>query len=95
MSKLTNKSKGTTCIKCGASGAYSCHYNGEMQHWYGKGRSIKCNDLATAEFCYKCDQEFSEGVNIYETKIERSEMFLHYIMLTNIRRFESGVIKVG
>ncbi|HAD31547.1 MAG: hypothetical protein CL578_22500 [Alteromonadaceae bacterium] len=95
MSKLTQKSKGTTCIRCGSPDAYSCHYNGEMQHWYGKGRGQKCSDMATAEFCYVCDQLFSEGVNIYHNKAERSEMFLHFIMLTNIRRFNEGVLKVA
>jgi len=94
MSKLTKASKGTDCICCGAPDAYSCHYNGQRQHIYGKGRGIKCHDMATAEFCYDCDQDFIEGsMGHWTTKDERSEAFLHFIMLTNIRRFKDGVIK--
>jgi len=95
VSKLTKSSNGSECIRCGAPDAYSCHYNGPRQHDYGKGRGIKCNDLATAEFCYACDQDFSEGSKPEGlTRWERSEAFLHWIMLTNIRRIENGVIKL-
>ncbi len=94
MSKITKASNGATCINCGNEGAYSCHYNGPRQHDYGKGRGIKANDLATAELCSKCDAIFTEGSKVQdcENKWERSEAFLHLIMMTNIRRFETGVI---
>jgi len=94
MSKITKASKGSSCINCGADGAYSCHYNGPRQHDYGKGRGIKCNDLATAELCHECDREFTEGSksHLWDNKWERSEVFLHLIMMTNIRRLENGVI---
>jgi len=92
--KLTQSAKGKTCIRCGAPDAYACHYNGPRQHAYGKGRSIKGHDLASAEFCHSCDQQFSEGVmpNDCINKWDKSEMFLHLIMLTNIRRWENGDI---
>lgn len=95
MSKLTKSSKGKTCIKCGASDAYACHYNGPRQHMYGKGRGRKCSDIMTAEFCYKCDQEFTEGSTSGEwtDKWERSEHFMHWIAMTNIRRYEEGRLK--
>jgi len=97
MSKLTQKSKGSTCIRCGADGAYSCHFNGYRSHSYGKGRGRRCSDIATAELCHTCDQEFSES-NYHKFEggsksIDRSEQFLHLCMLTNIRRFETGVLK--
>jgi hypothetical protein len=93
LSKLTQASKGQPCIRCGAPGAWSCHYAGPRQHSYGKGRGIKCSDLATAEFCQKCDQVFSEGkMDGFTDKWDKSEQWLHYIMLTNIRRIERGVI---
>ena len=97
MSKLTNATKGKTCIKCDAPDAYACHYNGPRQHDFGKGRGIKCNDLMTADFCYKCDQEFSEGSILPRwngNKWERSEEFQRWINLTNIRRLKDGVLKV-
>ena len=73
----------------------ACHYNGVRQHDYGKGWGIKLHDLMTAEFCDTCDALFSEGSLGYkhwETKWDRSEEFLHFIALTNIRRFEGGTI---
>lgn len=96
MSKLTEQSKGMDCIKCGAPESYACHYNGPWQHSFGKGRGIKCNDLATAEFCHACDQEFSEGSTSqrWVSKYERSDEFLKWIMLTNIRRLNGGILRV-
>ena len=62
---------------------------------FGKGRGIKGNDFMTAEFCYKCDQRFSEGSCIeYDNKWERSEEFLFWIALTNIRRLENNILKI-
>ena len=94
MSKITEKSKGSTCIDCGGPDAYACHYNGVRQHSYGKGRGIKCNDLMTADLCYECDQRFTEGSTLKNfSKWDRSEIFLHLIALTNIRRLKKGIIK--
>ena len=89
MSRITESSKESTCIKCNAPDAYSCHYNGPRQHDFGKGRGRKCNDLMTAEFCHTCDQEFSEGSadrSRWENRWERSEDFLYWIAMTNLRR---------
>ena len=97
LSKLTQSSKGQMCVKCGAPNAYSCHYNGKRQHSYGKGRGCKASDLMTAEFCQKCDQEFTEGSMLPRwdgSKWLRSEEFMHWINLTNIRRVERGDIKI-
>ena len=97
MSKLTNSTKGKTCIKCGAPDAFAAHYNGPRQHSYGKGRGVKCDDLMTADFCFICDQEFSEGSMLLRwnhNKWERSEEFHYWIALTNIRRLKDGVLKV-
>ena len=92
MSKLTDSAKGKTCIKCNAPDAYACHYNGPRQHDFGKGRGRKCHDLMTAEFCHKCDQLFTEGStsSLWANKWERSEDFLFWIGMTNIRRYEEG-----
>lgn len=94
MSKITKASRGSVCIRCSAPDAYSCHYNGKRQMALGKGRGIKCHDLATAEFCHACDARFTEGsIHVdWETKWERSEEFLYYILQTNIRRLKEGVI---
>jgi hypothetical protein len=89
MSKITEAAKGSVCIRCNSPGAYACHYSGPRQHDFGKGRGIKCNDLMTAEFCHTCDQEFTEGSMIERwnsNKWERSEEFLFWVSMTNLRR---------
>lgn len=89
--KLTNAARFQPCIRCGREGeTRACHYNGYRQHVYGKGRGIKCDDTMTAEFCQACDDLFSEkNYPLWEggsKSIERSEEFLHWIMMTNMRR---------
>lgn len=94
MSKLTQASKGCNCIRCFAGDAYSCHYNGIRQHMLGKGRGIKASDIATAEFCHNCDMVFSEGNKSgFIDDIDRSEQFLFWVTMTNIRRLNEGVLK--
>ena len=101
MSKLTQASNGNNCIRCGAPDAYAAHYNGPRQMDYGKGRGIKCHDMATADLCHRCDQIFTEGSTTnpngspWRDKWDRSEEFLHLIMLTNIRRFENNTLTTG
>ncbi len=106
-SKITRAAKYQTCIRCGADDGTICarHYNGPRQSSYGKGMGNKCHDLASAEYCSRCDVIFTEGsttkslaemglASLWQDKWERSEEFEHWILLTNIRRFESGVIGV-
>lgn len=96
--KLLASANGKPCIRChGNDGEVrACHYNGFRAGSYGKGRGIKCHDLATAELCQRCDQAFSESAypawSGGSKSIERSEEFLHLIMQTNIRRAEDGVL---
>lgn len=94
--KLTDSAKYETCIRCGKQGeTRACHYNGQRQHYYGKGRGVKCHDIATAEFCHDCDQVFSEGnMQYFFNKTEKSEEFLHWVMMTNIRRIQNNVVNI-
>ncbi len=97
MSKLTKAANGMPCIRCGKIGeTRACHYNGPRQHDFGKGRGIKANDIATAEFCQSCDDRFTEGStdDFWANKWERSEEFMYWSILTNIRRFNEGVLKL-
>lgn len=60
-----------------------------------KGRGIKCHPLAVAEFCDACDSEFQEGSVNKNDPVAResySEEFLHWCMMSNIRRVERGII---
>lgn len=97
MSKLTKAARNQPCIRCGKEGeTRACHFNGFRAHSYGKGRGIKCDDIATAEFCQTCDDDFSEKNYAKwpggSKSVERSEEFLHWIMMTNIRRRANGYI---
>ena len=96
MSKLTKSAKGVSCIRCGREGeTRAAHFNGTYQHQYGKGRGIKAHDMVTAELCHACDQLFTEGsTGSFTSKDDRDAQFLHLICLTNIRRFDNGVLKV-
>ena len=97
MSKLTAAARDQDCIRCGRPGeTRACHYNGWRSHAFGKGRGIKCDDLATAEFCQACDLLFSESsYHLWEggsKSVDRSEQFLFWITISNIRRKRNGVI---
>lgn len=91
------RAPGNDCIRCGVIDGTVCgrHLNGLRQHWYGKGRAIKCHPLAVAEFCKRCDVEFQEGSVSKDdpvAQIEYSEEFLHWCLMSNIRRVERGII---
>lgn len=94
--KLQDHARSHPCIRCGAPNDFGLsHYNGYLSYQFGKGRGIKCNDIATADFCFKCDIRYSESTyNQWEggsKSIDRSERFQKWIILTNIRRAENGV----
>lgn len=94
MSKLTDATRGKTCVRCQGPDAYACHYNGLRQIAFGKGTGIKCHDIATADLCKRCDDWFTEGsTKGFDSKIDRSEQFLFYVVMTNIRRFEDNTLK--
>lgn len=85
------------CIRCGSIGS-TCgrHYNGIRQHAYGKGRGYKCSPLAVADLCKECDAEFQEGSvskNDLAARIEYSEEFQHWCLMSAIRRLERGVLQ--
>ena len=86
------RSEGNPCIRCGSTGT-TCgrHYNGMRQHQYGKGRGIKCHPLLVADLCSECDGDFQEGTvpkNDFLRRIEYSEDFQHWCLMTQIRREE-------
>ncbi len=76
------------CVRCWKSDGtiVAAHYTGLHQHQYGKGRSIKCSDIATADLCHDCHTWFDQPTE--RKSIERSEEFLHCILMTIIRRLD-------
>ena len=94
LTKADREAEHRGCIRCGREGeTRNAHYCGFRQHAYGKGGSIKGNRLAMAEFCQSCDDLFSESSydkwDDGSKSINRSEQFLHWCIMTLIRR-ESG-----
>ncbi len=93
--KMLNAAAGQRCIRCGRKGEErNAHINGFRAASFGKGRGIKPDDLMTAIFCQSCDDYFSESNYPHweggSKSIERSEEFLFYICMTNIRRKKVG-----
>lgn len=87
---LREQARNSPCVRCGREGETRvCHMNGYRASSYGKGRGIKCHDLATAFFCQACDDLFSEkNYHLWpggSKSVDRSEQFLHWIMMTRIR----------
>lgn len=95
---MADARSGLPCIRCGSQDGTVCgrHYNGLRQHQYGKGRGIKCHPFLVADLCDACDQGFQEGSvpkSDLQRRIEYSEEFQHWALMTLIRRSESGVIQ--
>jgi len=91
--KYTNAANGEACVRCGARDGtiVACHYTGFRQMSYGKGYGEKCADIATADLCSKCHVYFDAPTE--HKSIDRSEEFLHCILLTLIRRLTDGILK--
>jgi len=88
------RSEDNPCIRCLSTGS-TCgrHYNGLRQHVYGKGRGIKCHPFMIADFCDICDKDFQEGSvdkRNWKARLEYSEDFQHWCIMSNIRRDERG-----
>ena len=92
--KYLDGAEGQSCVRCGSAdeSVVSCHYTGLRQHHYAKGRSVKCHDICIADLCSQCHKYFDQPKT--HKSIEASEEFLHYIMLTILRRIEDGIIKL-
>ena len=90
--KYTQAANGQVCVRCDVmtGTVVACHYTGLRQHIYGKGRSIKCSDIVTADLCAECHTWMDSPKR---KSIERSEEFLHLIALTLMRRLADGVLK--
>ena len=84
------------CIRCGSTGT-TCgrHYNGLRQHRFGKGRGRKCHGLLVADLCAECDKAFQEGTprkDDLDARVNYSEEFMFWCLMSQIRRVDNGVI---
>ena len=100
MSVITRSASGQPCVRCGIEDGTICarHYNGVRQQSYvagpiPRGERSWSGGAMTIEN-HSSDSLFTEGSTAgWTDKQERSEHFLHYIMLTNIDRFNRGDLK--
>ena len=101
---MADARSGHPCIRCGCPGkdleghqqVYGRHYNGIRQHALGKGRGIKGHCFAVPDFCDKCDKDFQEGSiskDDWQARIEYSEEFLFWCLMSLIRRAKNEVIR--
>lgn len=87
------------CVRCNRVTGNVCgrHLTGFRQHMLGKGKGVKCHDIAMAQLCNDCDAELSEGQvdkNDWDSRVEHSEEFLFYCMLTLVERVRDETIKI-
>ena len=88
MAGLRAFARDQSCVRCGADDGtvVLAHYTGIRQHSLGKGRGIKCSDIAGAHLCHACHLFFDNPTE--RKSIEMSEEFLFLVVLTAIRVHE-------
>lgn len=98
-----NTAKDQPCVRClhllnhhNDVTTVAAHYHGPRKFAYGGGLGRKTADIVTAHLCFECHHLFdagklSDGGWISET--ERSEEFLHWVMMTILHNISEGVIK--
>lgn len=85
--------KGKPCICCGNVGTtVSAHYSGIDFDRLGKGQGIKSDDIFVAHLCDNCHQYMDVYSN--GNTIERSQLFMLYILQTIKRLLETGEIEI-
>lgn len=92
---LRDASEGQICVRCGKiEGVCGCHYTGARRLLYGGGMGIKVHDFLIADLCPACHRYMDTLSRDKERAFLHSEEFLHYIVLTQERRFVQGIIVV-
>lgn len=93
--KLRDASEGQVCVRCGnTENVVGCHYTGLRRLAYGGGFGIKVHDFLTADLCQACHKHMDTLSRSKLMKVEHSEEFQHYVLLTVERRFMQGIIIV-
>jgi hypothetical protein len=75
----------------------AAHYQGFRSYALGKSKGCKPHDLAVADLCHKCHALFDNYddsliADPCMRKIDHSERFLFYILLTLVRRMQQEVL---
>jgi len=82
--------KDKTCVITGRPNPVRAHYDGPAQHIFGKGLSVKSDNLFVAEIDHELHMEYHDPKE--PKSIERSHDFLVAILLTIKRKAENGQI---
>ena len=96
--KYTDGAKGQSCVRCGAEDGtvISAHYQGFRSQPWGKGKGVKPHDLFVADLCAECHDLFdNDKVSFvkdpWQRKIDHSESFMYFVLMTQLRRHEQGI----
>jgi hypothetical protein len=95
--KLLDASRGEVCVRCKRRDetVVGAHYTGARRLDYGGGMSIKVHDFCVADLCSECHSYMDTRSRDKEGRWGHSEEFLHYVMLTLAKRFDSGAVRVA
>lgn len=79
--------EGQSCTLCGNNDGtvVLCHLN---EHWAGKGRSIKSDDIASMDLCHQCHKKYDEPKLMLIEKWEITRAMYRTIK----RRIEQGIL---
>ena len=98
---LLNGARDQSCVCCGVMDGtvVACHYQGMRSNHYGKGVGRKPEDIFVADLCSKCHRSFdnyevSDAESRTFRRIDHSEQFQHYILVTIKRRIQQGLIQI-
>ena len=90
-------SRDQACVRCKRKDGTTvgAHYTGARRLSYNGGFGIKVDDWMIADLCGECHRYMDTLSRDKSKKWEHSEEFLHYIMLTILRRAKRGDIHMG
>lgn len=88
---LLDAARDAPCMRCGRDDGttVAAHYQGPRSHAYGKGVSQKPDDHCVAFLCLSCHALLDSYGNA-EQALQRSEEFLHLVVLTMGWLFRKG-----
>jgi hypothetical protein len=95
--KIRDAANGQTCIVpgCGCTvGVVTAHYSGVRRGSFGGGLGMKVHDLVSAHLCQQHHTEQDTLNRDKDKRWENSEVFEFYCLLTIIRLYEQGVLKI-
>lgn len=94
---LLNLSKGETCVRCNCRlpTVVPAHYTGVRRDAYGGGLSEKVHDFIVADLCDGCHDYMDRLSRDKEGRWGHSEEMQHYVILTLIKRFVSGQLRLA